>query len=228
MWRLKTAKFWLCLLALVGIGLFLRLGFWQLDRATHKQTVQAALTNTQNQPFAANLPNYTTVQAMGALQPQHAMYLDNQLYNGQPGYHLLVPLQLPEQARYLLVDFGWLSKQATSNAQPALANTPQNYTGVLAPLPAPGLRMGPAVIAQEPGWPAVVNYPTLDEYQALLGKPVFAQILWLGAAPQRLQPNWQAVQFGPEKHWGYAVQWFALALTVLIVTLILLWRSRRL
>jgi cytochrome oxidase assembly protein ShyY1 len=35
------------------------------------------------------------------------------------------------------------------------------------------------------------------------------------------------VEFGPERHLGYAVQWFALALTLVVIWIVVNWRKRK-
>ena len=77
-------------------------------------------------------------------------------------------------------------------------------------------------------WPEVLYYPTVTELQSLFGVAVPAKILLLDAAePDGHERIWQAQKgFGPERHIGYAVQWFALAGAVVAVFLVINLRSR--
>ena len=50
-------------------------------------------------------------------------------------------------------------------------------------------------------------------------KPVESRILLLDASsPDGYQRNWRpSVGFPPERHLGYAIQWFALAVTLIVI-----------
>ncbi len=57
-----------------------------------------------------------------------------------------------------------------------------------------------------------VNMQMLQQYLPL---PLLPQVLHLDINSQTaLQPHWQPVNITPEKHYGYALQWFGLSLTL--------------
>jgi surfeit locus 1 family protein len=90
---------------------------------------------------------------------------------------------------------------------------------IVAP-PAPGLLLG-ATGYDDAGWPRVVQWLDLDCIQEQLGKPLLPFVLRL--APQAdfgYARDWQ-VRAGltAERHVGYAVQWFALAVALVALSL---------
>ncbi|MGH8224509.1 MAG: SURF1 family cytochrome oxidase biogenesis protein, partial [Woeseiaceae bacterium] len=58
-------------------------------------------------------------------------------------------------------------------------------------------------------------YPTGDELAAALGAELRSFVLLLDAAePSGFLRDWQPREAGPMRHYGYAFQWFAMAVTV--------------
>jgi len=104
----------------------------------------------------------------------------------------------------------------------------REVSGVLDTLPEPGLRVGPAAAPGAAGWPRVLLFPTGPDLEAALGRDVESRIVLLDAgAPDGYERQWRpSLGFGPERHLGYAVQWFAFA-TVAVVLFIALNLRRR-
>jgi surfeit locus 1 family protein len=140
---------------------------------------------------------------------------------GKPGYRVLTPLRRGAAGRILLVDRGWVPLGATRQQTPTVAVDagPRTVTGRLDVLPVPGLRVGNAQAPGETGWPRVLNFPTQADVEAALGQPVESRILLLDASsPDGYQRNWRpSVGFPSERHLGYAIQWFALAVTLIVI-----------
>jgi surfeit locus 1 family protein len=65
-----------------------------------------------------------------------------------------------------------------------------------------------------------LNFPTLPELQSMFGPSLLPRIVLLDESePDGFRRDWSArysvTEFGPEKHIGYAVQWFGLALALI-------------
>jgi surfeit locus 1 family protein len=73
----------------------------------------------------------------------------------------------------------------------------------------------------QPPYPVVANYPNHDEIVGLLKESSWthaADLVLLDAAePDGYVRNWTAPGFPPMRHIGYAVQWFGLALALLVI-----------
>jgi surfeit locus 1 family protein len=65
----------------------------------------------------------------------------------------------------------------------------------------------------------VLNFPRQADIQLALGVPVESRIVLLDPVmPDGYERAWRpSLGFGPERNLGYAVQWFAFALVVLVI-----------
>lgn len=224
------------LVLLVFIGL-LSLGFWQMDRAEEKQSLLDLSTQGEqlsrlvlNERIAADKAfRYREVEVTGRYLPGREFLLDNQIVDRVPGYHVLSPFQ-PEGADWLvLINRGWLPQGADRSVLPQL-QLPEgvvSLSGVLNTLPVPGIRLGdPAGVGEL--WPRVLPYADAQALSALLGMSVSPQLILLDTdASHGYRRQWQIGGFKPEKHYGYAVQWFGLALTLAVLYLLLNSRRRK-
>ena len=226
-------------LALLAIALFASLGRWQLGRMHEKQAVLAAVAQTleARAPLplsAAAAPGrargFDWAEGQGRFADAPAVLLDNQQRDGRPGVRVY-RLFSPEAGGPLLVELGWLPLPA-DRTMPRVPRPEgmQRLRGLLAPPPSPGL--GGARLEADAGSGAVVATG--------LDATALATALGAGALPPRvlkLDPD-QPLGFArdldvlpntlpPEKHLGYAVQWFGLALAVLVTALVLTFRRRR-
>jgi surfeit locus 1 family protein len=86
-------------------------------------------------------------------------------------------------------------------------------------LPIPGIRVGPAAAPGSAGWPRVLLFPTEADVESALGVDVESRIILLDAgAPDGFERKWRpSLGFGPERHLGYAIQWFAFALVAVVL-----------
>lgn len=215
--------------ALMGTALFASLGLWQMDRAEQKEAIREQLSVGQEQTIdvtsanSGTLNRYQRVRVRGRYDPQHQVLLDNMpAAHGQPGYRVLTPLEMADGA-WILVDRGWIPWGRTRLPLPdvAVGGEARVLTGQLDELPRPGIRLEEPAVTNGGVWPKVMNYPRREDVERVLGHPVQPRIVLLDAAePDGYDRNRNLpAQFGSERHIGYAVQWFALALAVLIVHL---------
>lgn len=216
------------LTALVVPGL-IGLGFWQLRRADEKRELMEqarqgrSVTRTLTGAVAGTLARYQHVMLSGHFDSSRQSLLDNMPSSqGQPGYRVLTPFQLTDRSM-VLVDRGWLPLGVDRGHLPdiAVAAQPRTLTGLLDDLPRPGVRAGEAGI--QPGrWPQVLNFPDTRDLQTLYGPQLQPRIVLLDAdQPDGFERIRQIdLGFTPERHIGYAVQWFGMAATVAIIFLI--------
>jgi cytochrome oxidase assembly protein ShyY1 len=70
-------------------------------------------------------------------------------------------------------------------------------------------------------WPARVGWVSAARAKELYGEDFFPYQLRLDQdSPGALQTGWATVSVQPAKHTGYAVQWFVMALVLLLMTVI--------
>jgi surfeit locus 1 family protein len=215
------------------------LGFWQLDRGAQKaawlEAHQTALDSSQRLPLASalELPSALPRRVEGRLEVPAELpwlLLDNQRRGARIGVRAYRVAQVPGTERALLLEYGWLPlpPDRTLPSLPVPDPSPL-LTGLLLPAPSAGLRLGSNPPARAQPAPLLVAYIDTAELATQLGVP-------LGASVLRPDPD---LAFGferdrealpntlpPEKHYGYALQWFGLAATVVVITLVLLLRRR--
>jgi cytochrome oxidase assembly protein ShyY1 len=76
-------------------------------------------------------------------------------------------------------------------------------------------------IGQVKDWPSRVGWATVERAEELFGESFMPYQLRLDQdSVGALKTGWTTVAVQPEKHIGYAVQWFAMAITLLIMTII--------
>jgi cytochrome oxidase assembly protein ShyY1 len=215
---------WAWLLTAAAVSLFGALGQWQLGKGLAKQRMAAAMADREAEPeiisAALGAPHGLDVRrarATGTWLTGQQMLLDGQSNQHRPGYRVWTPLLLPDETA-VLVDRGWIphDRGGFDAAAPIGQAT---VTGALRALPQPGLRLeGTVNCPADKAFPAVVLYPTGEELECLLSRPVIAGLLLLDAdAPGGFVREWTDFGFPPARHYGYAAQWFALALAAVVI-----------
>ncbi|MEX2496074.1 MAG: SURF1 family protein [Woeseia sp.] len=223
------------LAGLVLVLLFTSLGFWQLDRAEQKQAIEDAFENPGDAlPVNGNAQPelYQPLSATGRWLPERQFLIDNTILGGQLGYYVITPLQYAIDEPLLLVNRGWLPKRPGSDAPSTLPavevpGAVATVTGIAGRLPRVGIRAGEA-FQDQGGWPRIANWPSLDELAEALDREVLPFVLLEDPDPAvELARRWEPQHTGPARHIGYAVQWFALALTVIAIAVVLYRRKQR-
>ena len=225
----RTRAFaWVTLAMLVGVAVTVRLGFWQLSRAGEKQTrhntimaQQAAPVLTTSQLLGNPVLFQQTHQRValeGQWLPQHTVYLENRVLNGQAGFYVLTPLQLDASTR-VLVQRGWVPRHRQDRTLLPPIETPSGVVrvqGRLSPPPSPLLSLGgndTTAPAAGPlsGQSNIRQNLDLAAYAAETGAMLVATVLQTDPASEGLLREWPEISTGVEKNLGYAFQWFALA-----------------
>lgn len=226
-----TLKNWkLAILALIFLCLFVSLGCWQLWRAQEKKILMKSFSErTLHEPFSAaaitkeNDLRFYRIKLTGFFDNQHSLLLDNKIFHGKVGYEVYTPFYCKDLADPILVDRGFIPGSVSRRDLPginAIIGT-VTITGMLN-LPPRYVALGRINETQEINWPLRIEFVNLMEVAKLLNYPLYHYVLNLEAKdPAAYAIEWQIVTMGPEKHIGYAIQWFALALTLLILFVVL-------
>jgi surfeit locus 1 family protein len=121
----------------------------------------------------------------------------------------------------VLVDRGWLPPGRSRDVLPdiSVATDEREVSGILDVLPVPGLRVGPATAPGNEAWPRVMLFPTEADVESALGADVEARVILLDSeASDGYERRWRpALGFSPERHLGYAIQWFAFATVAIVI-----------
>ena len=198
------------------------LGFWQLQRAEEKQwllSLQQMRWQAEPQPvFEATATadlGYRRLVLEGYFDPHVSLFLDNRTRAGQAGVELLQPFFDVQSGLWLLLNRGWIA-WPDRRETPAF-HTPEGTIRLIASVyqaPPRALRAPMPVKAESP-WPQLVSHIDSGSLWQQLNRQGFAQELRLEPGPASLVTDWPVVAMSPQKHQGYAVQWFALAAALL-------------
>jgi surfeit locus 1 family protein len=236
---------WLALaLMLAGVALFARLGVWQYERMLEKRVMLDAATTTlaARKPVSlsqagdpARAGAYDWAAGSGAFADTEPLLLDNQIRNGHPGirvYRVFYPADASLQARpdnALLIDLGWVPLQA-DRVLPKLQLPSSSHVeirGLLAPPPSTGVPLGTGIEHRDNAW--LLTRMDLPAIGRTVGSPSLApRVLRLDPAlPIGYERDLDVLPntLPPQRHLGYAVQWFALALAALAIFVVLHWRK---
>jgi surfeit locus 1 family protein len=219
---------WTVVLTALGVAIFVALGYWQLGRAQEKQArFDAFMSGSEDIVDATGLgfdelARYQRVRLRGSYDATRQILLDNMpSAAGRPGYRVLTPLERADGRGWVLVDRGWVPLGLTRDELPnvAVGAGERELTGTLDGLPIPGVRVGPAAAPGAASWPRVLLFPTEPDVESILGVEVESRVILLDAGvPDGFERKWRpALGFGPERHLGYAVQWFAFALVAIVL-----------
>ncbi len=235
--RVNSARIGWALCALVLATCFASLGNWQLGRARDKEALTEAVERAYNAvPIAlaalsAQRPERPLrLVARGRFDATREVLLDNQAESGRAGVRVLTPFRSEgDPPAGLLVDRGWLPIDATTRKPARVAAPPAGLVeirGLLTALPGVGVRMGEASIDPGSSRP-LLNYLDQAALDAAFGPGLVAGLLRLDAdLAGGFLRNYQPVPAAmpPARHRGYAFQWFALAVTVILTWLLLAFR----
>lgn len=222
---------------LVLLALLLSLGFWQLDRAEQKwadlaaraEATRAEVVDVNEAQPTLSTHQFRRARATGEYLLSNQFLLDNQVQDQKVGYRVLTPLRLNGSDEVVLVDRGFVPIIGSREQLPDLPAPAQVKPDAEAPVtgrigrgPSVGIKLGAP--SDNPGqWPRRVQYMDFDYMGDALGAPVADYLLVEGSLAvdtQLRRDGPDAWRFGPERHQGYAVQWFSLAAALTMIWLV--------
>ncbi|HET7561161.1 MAG TPA: SURF1 family protein [Rhodanobacteraceae bacterium] len=233
--QLRRPSVFAVLLTIFGIAIFCVLGVWQLRRADYKEAVLARFHHAASAPIVT-LPDaiadtqsgdYPHVRVTGRLDGARVYMLDDQMRHGRLGVMVFVPFRPDAPGSHtLLVNLGFLAKMgADSTTPPDLPPIPSgsvSLTGIYAPPPLPGLKLGGNPLVREKTWPKLVTWIDTSEIAADLHAPVYPHVLLLDPDPHSAYLRlWTANVMPPARHRAYALQWFCFAIAAIVMFFVL-------
>ncbi|MNQ58578.1 SURF1 family protein [compost metagenome] len=207
------------LVVLALLPVLVGLGLWQLSRAEEKRQMLAAFdarriaTPVDVEQLATSPdPAYLRVRLQGHFDAEHSLLLDSRIRDGKAGVELLQPFQ-SSGGQWLLVNRGWLPWPDRRVAP--VFSTPDGAQDLSAWAYVPPGAVFELKHLETSGWPKLVNQVDAAALWQHLGRNGLPLELRLEEGPAGYRTDWPIVAMGPEKHIGYAVQWFALATALL-------------
>ena len=211
------------------VAQFAGLGAWQISRGMEKRADQQLYRDeTGFTPWqhGMDVRPYQRLEAFGTFDGDHQFLLENIIVNSRYGYYVITPLVGLTGEPVLLVNRGWLEKTSEPLDLERLEVPEGRVTvrGRAGSLPRAGMKMGDAVNAGD-DWPKAAVYPSLEEVAAALGRDVQPLVLLMDHEEEHgFLRHWVPTEFGPGKHFGYALQWFAMGA---VLSGLLIWNYRK-
>ncbi len=217
------------LFTLLLLPLLVSLGFWQLQRADGKALLAASFERQQaRDPSPLGAVNaqsadelaYLPVILSGHYRQGEHFLLDNRMYERKFGNEVLSVFEL-DNGELALVNRGWLPADPSRQVSPLIPEEAGPVTIRGHVYVSPG---EPYLLADEPlaaEWPRRIQAVEMDKIVAALNAKVFPYPVRIEAGdPGSLTVDWQVINVSPDKHHGYAVQWFSMAAALAVIYLL--------
>lgn len=240
-----SPKLWAIVLYLLVFVCMLWLGNWQLGRAALKVSLREAAVIATNEPATPieAIPDlekaasaYQRVAITGHYDPARQFLWDNRTHKGVAGLEVIVPFKT-SMGQWVLINRGWLPMGLSRQAMPDPTFLSDQADGALMiegflSRPSKGFSSG-AALDDSGAWPRLLQYFDYQQMGAALGEPVLPVVVQgqsvdidgvtvtvPTARAEWLVANWQPAASGPAKHYSYAFQWFAMALALTVLFLL--------
>lgn len=213
-------------LIIATIAFLVSLGLWQLDRADQKRTIEAAIVNAKTGPveLIANGrelldKEYYDVRLQGNYLSDKQFIYDNQIVDQVSGYYVLTPFILTDQLGVILVNRGFIpwNGQRERLADIAVDSVSREIkVQVSSPIKRMELK-ATDVSRQFPVLIQAIDFDVLEE----VSKLEFVKVVGLldPSSSDGYVRKWEPYTGSIEKHIGYAIQWFLMALVLAIIGL---------
>lgn len=213
------------LAALAGIALGVRLGLWQLDRASQKTALQAAIDSRRAMPpievaelateaLLAAAQHHRPVRLAGRWSAAHTVFLDNRQMDARPGFFVVTPLVIGPNGDAVLVQRGWVPRDPIERTRLPPVPTPDGEVRLLGRIAPPPSRL--LEMAAESEGPIRQNLD-LDAFARETGLRLRPLSVVQLEGTDNLARRWPAPATDVAKHHGYAFQWFALAALIALL-----------
>ena len=209
------------LFAFVFFLILFFLGSWQVVRGLEKQDILDLYEFNKSLPpieviklsnKGINNSLYRTVSLEGQFL-QETYLLDNRIYRQKAGYEVF-SLFKSNLNNFYYINRGWIDKKDI----PTIGSSKiVNIQGLYTPFVRFGLSLSSEPLTYD--WPKVVQELSFEQAARDLSdgyelQPVVIQLS--AGSPGAFEPIWKPTIFKASRHYGYAVQWFGLALVLLV------------
>lgn len=213
----RTRKLLPWLLTAISVAAMCGLGFWQLERMIQKQHRLASIAQKQSNESVSLLtalthddPRDIAVTFDGEPDTTHLVFLDNQIQDKRVGYDVIVPVRT--NAGWVLVNYGWVSAPDMQRTLPTIKIDTGllSFKGIVS---VPGINpLIKETNTQSLVFPALVQQIDFADLSQRLNRDLLPYVIQLTTDDVAFVRDFRPVVMSPEKHLGYAVQWFGLAI----------------
>jgi len=221
-------------LIIATLALLITLGFWQLDRADQKRAIedQIANANAGDVELITSLDllsdkEYYHVLLRGSYIEDRQFIYDNQIVDQIPGYYVLTPFVLKGDSRAILINRGFIPWNGRRD-QIADIDIAEKITEVKVQISKPVKRIELKTSQIKRDFPVLIQALDLAEMSAIASLD-FANIVGLLSPESEngFVRKWEPYTGSIERHIGYAIQWFLMALVLSIIGVRLALKQRK-
>lgn len=230
----------LTITALIGVGLLVWLGVWQLERHTWKERIiQRIEDRTARKPVSLDRaielarelqnPSYLPVRAEGRFHHEKERYLYSIALDGKPGWHVITPLETVS-GRVVLVDRGFVPQELRDPSARAQGQFKDvvSVTGLVRTPEQPGLFSPDNDLEANQWFTRDLGAMTNSMFPGATVEPV---PFFLEAVKSDIPGGWpmggQTRLHLARNHLQYAFTWFALAIVLIVIYVAFVWEARR-
>ncbi len=204
----------------VFLPLLATLGIWQIGRADEKRDREELVIQRLGMlpvavPKSIEDMQYRHVRLHGTFESNRYFLLDNQIYNSTPGYWIVASF-LADDGRRWLVNRGWIRAPEVREKLPVVESVKGRQTLIGIVWPELGLIPLLADDVWPETWPKRVQRMNVGRMAATLDNTTPVEIRLEAGQPGVMQPVRLYTGMGPQRHLGYAAQWFGLAVVLMV------------
>jgi len=221
-------------LIVATLALLISLGFWQLDRADEKRAIedQIASANSGDVEIVASNEflkekEYYHVRLQGSYIDDKQFIYDNQIVDQISGYYVLTPLVLKGDSKAVLINRGFIPWNGRRDKL-ADIDIAGKLTEVKVQISKPVKRMELEASELTGDFPVLIQALDLDEISTIASLD-FASVIGL-LSPESgngFVRQWEPYTGSIERHIGYAIQWFLMALVLAFIGIRLALKQRK-
>ena len=209
---------------------FIVLGFWQIDRADQKNVLNSNYTDRQQEAIIVLDKNnvidekssllWRKVEFEGSFINKQNIILDNQIFNQIAGFNIITPFKIKGSDSLVLVNRGWHPNLKNREMLPIIneISGERILQGHIASFPVSGIKLGKNNI--ETLNSQIFRFQRLDaaELNYFFSAKMMPYMIYLDPIiDKELYGNFKLPAPDSQKNYGYAFQWFAFAITLLII-----------
>ena len=211
-------------LIVATIAFLASLGLWQLDRANEKRAIEASIqkANTGTIELISDEnrlleKEYYQVRLKGQYLSNKQFIYDNQIVDQVSGYYVLTPFKLENQPSAIIINRGFIPWNGDREklADVSIKKT-KSEIKVQISKPIKRIELKSSEISNN--FPTLIQAVDLVKMSEIAGVNFSSMVGLLDASMDHgFVRKWEPYTGSIEKHIGYAVQWFLMAIVLGII-----------
>ena len=211
-------------LIVATLALLISLVFWQLDRANEKRVIEDQIANANS--FDVELVTsveflkdreYYHVRLQGSYVGDKQFVYDNQIVDQVSGYYVLTPLVLKGDSKAVLINRGFIPWNGRRDKL-ADIDISEKLTEVKVQISKPVKRIELEASKVAGEFPVLIQALDLDDMSTIAALDFINVVGLLSPESENgFVRQWEPYTGSIERHIGYAIQWFLMALVLAFI-----------